>query len=101
MNSPLITELNQIISDQDNLEPTKEVSEEEIYEAVSQQSKFKAPGPDGFGAGFYQDFQDIVKDDVIGAIQAFFHSGKLLKEIKHTFITLIPKRGNAQIVNHF
>ena len=35
------------------------------------------------------------------AIQAFFHSGSLLKAFNHAFITLIPKLPNPEEVSHF
>jgi len=53
--------------------------------------KFKAPRPDGFGTAFFQDRWHIVKDDVCRAVRSFFEDGKLLKQINHTLIALIPK----------
>ena len=38
---------------------------------------------------------DIVGNEVTNAIKSFFSSGKLIKEINHTFLTLIPKIFNA------
>jgi len=35
------------------------------------------------------------------AIKSFFHDGKLLKQINHTFIALIPKMDNPTATAHF
>lgn len=61
----------------------------------------KASGPDGITALFFHSFWNIVKQDVIGAIQNFFTSGFLLKALNHTNIVLIPKRDNPTLTSHF
>lgn len=35
------------------------------------------------------------------AIKAFFHSGKILKEVNHTLIALVPKVDNPVTTNDF
>ncbi|XP_062118799.1 uncharacterized protein LOC133832476 [Humulus lupulus] len=51
----------------------------------------KAPGPDGYSSYFYQDNWNLVGLEVSAAVLSFLKSGKLLKEINATTITLIPK----------
>uniref|UniRef100_A0A0D3AZ11 Reverse transcriptase domain-containing protein n=1 Tax=Brassica oleracea var. oleracea TaxID=109376 RepID=A0A0D3AZ11_BRAOL len=46
----------------------------EIREALFSINPDKAPGPDGFSASFYQNFWDILGEDVVKDIQAFFIS---------------------------
>lgn len=48
------------------------VTAEEIKEAVFSISEQKAPGPDGYGVGFFKDTWDIISDDVILAVSDFF-----------------------------
>nr|GFA97345.1 RNA-directed DNA polymerase, eukaryota, reverse transcriptase zinc-binding domain protein [Tanacetum cinerariifolium] len=49
------------------------------------------PGPDGFTAAFFKDTWDMIGVDVIKAVKEFFTNGRLLKELNHTIIALIPK----------
>lgn len=39
---------------------------------------------------------DIVGLEVSNAVLEFFHNGKLLKEINHTILTLLPKTETPQ-----
>ncbi|KAH6786892.1 hypothetical protein C2S52_006444 [Perilla frutescens var. hirtella] len=51
----------------------------------------KAPGPDGYTLVFFKATWDITGPTLCNAVKEFFRSGKLLKQINHTIITLIPK----------
>ncbi|KAK4384371.1 hypothetical protein Sango_3067700 [Sesamum angolense] len=51
----------------------------------------KAPGPDGFSSGFYKAAWPIVGEDISKAIMDFFTTGRLLKQVNATILTLIPK----------
>lgn len=55
----------------------------------------KAPGPDGFPAGFYQTFWDVVKDDLM-ALFGQLKIGELpLCKLNFGVITLLPKKENV------
>lgn len=71
------------------------MTRDEIELVVAQANPDKAPGPDGFSADFFHKCWDMVKDDVMEAVQHFFKSGKFLREVNHTFITLVPQSDNA------
>ncbi len=73
----------------------------EIFQAVTQLSPLKTPGPDGIPAAFYQNYWSIVKQDVLQMVHAFFHSGFLLKSLNYSFITLIPKTPTPETVSQF
>jgi len=74
---------------------TREVTFEEIKRALFNMHPDKAPGPDGYNAGFFQQNWELVSPDKCAAVANFFQHGKLLKQISHTFVTLIPKTSNA------
>ena len=90
-----------IISDDDNQFLCAPVLGEEVKEAVFDLAPDKSPGPDGFPPFFFQKYWTLVGNSVIRAVQAFFHSGQLLREINHTFVALIPKIDNPSLANHF
>ena len=87
--------------DEQNLALNKPISDFEIKCVMFQIGAHKAPGLDGIPAFFFHVFWDIMKEDVIRAIQAFFHSGSLLKPLNHFYIVLIPKKPFPNEVSHF
>lgn len=89
------------ISNQQNLALTTPVTNEEIEFTIFQLRPYKAPGLDGIPTFFYQEYWDLVKYDIFNYVQAFFHSGYLLKTLNQTFITLILKKFCPDNVNHF
>ncbi|GJY49138.1 putative RNA-directed DNA polymerase, eukaryota, reverse transcriptase zinc-binding domain protein [Tanacetum coccineum] len=80
---------------------TRMVSDIEIKNVMFSMGNKKSPWPDGFTAAFFKDAWDIVRNDVILAVREFFINGKLLKELNHTIIALIPKVAAPTRVNDF
>lgn len=64
----------------------------ELQTAVFQMGKFKAPGPDGFIAGFYQKYWVEVGESVGDSVLSFLRSGFLSRALNKTFLCLIPKK---------
>ena len=93
--------IDSIISEDDNSFLIRPVLDDEIKAAVFDLAPDKTPGPDGFPPFFFQKYWSLVGNSVSKAVKAFFFSGKMLKEINHTFITLIPKVENPSSANHF
>ena len=93
--------ISSIISQEDNDLLAAPVLGEEIKIATFDLAPDKPPGPDGFPPFFFLKYWTLVGKSVIRAVQAFFHSGLMLKEINHTFLALIPKVDNPSCVNHF
>ncbi|WZY83148.1 hypothetical protein YC2023_029532 [Brassica napus] len=73
----------------------------EVKAAVFAINSDKAPGPDGFSAGFYQSFWDIIGEDIYQEVMAFFESGQLHPRYNETHIRLIPKVKEAKRVSEF
>ncbi|KAL3504645.1 hypothetical protein ACH5RR_034486 [Cinchona calisaya] len=79
------------ITDQINECLIKPFDEKEIRATVFSMHPNKTSGPDGMPPLFFQSFWHIIGKDVVEGIQSFFHSGKMLKAINETIISLIPK----------
>lgn len=77
------------------------VTDSEIKVTLFSLARGKALGPDGFSVEFYKTNWDLVGPLVIEAVQDFFASGFLLKEVNSTILTLIPKVQNATAVTDF
>lgn len=62
---------------------------------------FKAPGPDGFHARFFQRFWPLVSRSVTEAVHDVFHSGKVPETLNKTLIILIPKRSRTNCLSSY
>lgn len=51
----------------------------------------KSPGPDGYNACFYKLHWNFIGSLVINSILDIFESGRIIREINHTNIVMIPK----------
>jgi hypothetical protein len=74
---------------------------DEVATALKQMSPHKAPGPDGFSAGFYQDNWNVVGEEVCQSVLAILNSGVVDSELNFTYIALIPKTTNPIRVTEF
>lgn len=79
--------INQDLWDRANAE----FSSEDIKRAMFDMAPFKAPGPDGFHAGFYQKEWNTVGQSVIEQARSFFRTGDMPEGLNDTLISLVPK----------
>ena len=89
----VIGEMNELL--------TSEYEEWEVKAALKQMAPLKARGPDGMPPLFYQNFWHLMRGDVIHTVLHFLNSGSLPNPLNHTFITLIPKTKNLELVSEF
>ncbi|GKD11164.1 hypothetical protein Tco_1190849, partial [Tanacetum coccineum] len=64
----------------------RDVSQDEIKNALFDIDGDKAPGPDGFSSEFFKKAYDVIGKDFSSAVKEFFRSGTLLREINSTLI---------------
>lgn len=74
---------------------------EEIRAAVFSIHPGKAPGPDGFSAGFYQTFWDVIGTDIFRDVKSFFETGRMNPRQNETHLRLIPKTKGAKKVSDY
>ncbi|GJZ87098.1 RNA-directed DNA polymerase, eukaryota [Tanacetum coccineum] len=78
-----------------------EVTLEELKRAVWDCGSEKSPGPDGFSFGFYRHFWAVIENDVFKAVKHFFMYADIPKGCNSSFIALIPKIPDANLVKDF
>lgn len=83
--------LDPVITEEQNSLLIRLATASEIREAVFSIHADKAPGPDGFSAGFYHSNWDSVGESITKEVQQFFTLGSLPEKINGTHIRLIPK----------
>lgn len=74
---------------------------EEIKQVIKNGDPEKSPGPDGFSFAFYQKAWSIINDDFLLMFRLFEKGGQMLREINHTFLTLVPKKKNSLELHDF
>ncbi|CAH9111762.1 unnamed protein product, partial [Cuscuta europaea] len=77
------------------------ITDLEIKEALFDIGDNKAPGPDGYTSAFFKHNWHLVGHEFILAVKGFFGSGKLLKQLNHTLIALIPKTTHSPTASDF
>ena len=78
-----------------------EFLEGEVTLALNQMVLLKAPGPDGMLPLFFQHYWDFVGKEITTSVLSFLNSTSLSEHLNHTFITLIPKVKNPELVSEF
>lgn len=98
---PLETVVQPIISGMDTSNLAREISPSEVRVALFQMKAWKAPGVDGFQAGFYQKCWESVGKDLVNLVQDAFRTGSFNVELNQRLIVLIPKVSNPEYVKEF
>jgi hypothetical protein len=79
----------------------KPFTAEEVERALFQMAPNKAPGVDGFNAGFFQAHWQLIKPSVLSVVLGFLNGGELPAEVNKTLLVLIPKINNPQELSQF
>ena len=86
----LLSEIQPSITEEENKEVEKLISENEIIEAIWTLHLDKSPGPDGFTINFYRAAWDIIKDDLKKMLNWTRKKDKIEGATNSTFLALIP-----------
>ncbi|XP_057509176.1 uncharacterized protein LOC130791871 [Actinidia eriantha] len=90
-----------LVQEEQALSLTHPVLDKEIKDTIFDIGDEKALGPGGFSSCFFKKAWNIVSPDVCAPIKEFFRFGKLLKQISHVVIVLVPKSPNASKFEEF
>ena len=78
----------------------REVTEEDVRNGLWALKPFKAPGPDGLHAGFFQHFWHEVRNPICKEVKSIFSNGVVPDYLNDTLVTLIPKSKNPESLNN-
>ncbi|WMV40242.1 hypothetical protein MTR67_033627 [Solanum verrucosum] len=90
-----------MISEGDNIMLQSQFTEDEIKDCVMACAGDKAPGPDGYTMAFFITCWEVVKKEVVAAVQNFHDHGIFERSFNATFIALIPKKIGAKELTDF
>ncbi|GJV99694.1 putative RNA-directed DNA polymerase [Tanacetum coccineum] len=79
----------------------RDVTDDKVKSVMFSMEDDRATGLDGFTVAFFKKAWDVVGGDITCAIRDFFSNGKLLKELNHTIISLIPKVTTPAHINDY
>ncbi|KAK4388157.1 hypothetical protein Sango_2422300 [Sesamum angolense] len=80
-----------IITDEEASLLIRPITKDDVKAAVFDIEEDRAPGPDGYSSGFFKAAWPVVGEEITAAVMDFFTTGRLLKQVNATLITLIPK----------
>ena len=98
---PTISSWQSRLSEEEKCSISGEVSEEEIKAALWSLKAFKAPGPDGLHAGFFQRFWPTVGSSVINEVRKIFSERRVPVYLNTTHIALIPKIQGQETLSNY
>nr|XP_043625440.1 uncharacterized protein LOC122596860 [Erigeron canadensis] len=90
-----------VLSNEEANAMVRNVTDEEIKEALFDIDSNKAAGPNGFTSGFFKKAWNVIGKDVCDGIKEIFLNGKLLGDLNATLIALIPKIATPNRVSDF
>ena len=86
-----------------NTEQTQELSKSfiagDVVKALKTMGPLKAPGPNGYHAYFFKKYWDLVGDPICETVVGILRGHEIPEGLNETFISLIPKVSNRQIVS--
>lgn len=72
-----------------------------VWNALQEMVPTKTPGLNGFNALFYQQYWDVVGEDLTSAVLKILNDQRDPTGMNHTYITLIPKLHMFCLPSHF
>jgi hypothetical protein len=88
-------------SEDNVMQLVRHIADAEIWAALHAMAPFKAPGPDGIHAVFYQKMWGSVSCTVRKFVQDFFGMGVLPPAVNETLLVVIPKHDKPERMADF
>ena len=90
-----------VVTEDMNAKLVERYTAEEVAVAIKEMAPLKSTNPNGMSPLFFHTYWPDIGMDITEAVLSSLNSGSLLKSINYTFITLIPKVKNPEIVTEF
>jgi exonuclease III len=90
-----------MLNDEDRIRLTAPFTIDEIKLVVFSLKHNSAPGPDGIPAEFFQDFWEIIHNDLWNLFKDFYNGALDIKRLNFGLVTLIPKIDNPTDMRNF
>lgn len=84
------------ITPKQNWELLKQITMEEVKQAIFEMHPDKSPGPDGLTPAFFKKSRDIIGSDIVELVERFMQTGEIKEYINDTNIVLIPKKSRPE-----
>jgi hypothetical protein len=88
-------------SEEDNRMLMEKVTLEELKDVMNSFQKDKSPGPYGWTIEFFLGFFDTIGQDILSLFEETRLTGQMPLSSNSTFISLIPKKDNPDILDDF
>jgi hypothetical protein len=73
-----------------------------VDKIIKSMHKHKSPGPDGYIGIFFKTYWNIIKDDIMAALQQFYDMNQQdLHFLNQALVVLIPNKPNAKRISDF
>jgi hypothetical protein len=82
----MLANIPSIVSEHENNQLVRDITEEEITKPVWDMDPDKSPGPDRFSNRFYRSFWDIIKCDLKKMLNYTLHKKKIRGATNSTFL---------------
>lgn len=79
----------------------REVTKEEVYQALQEMGPYKAPGPDGFQPFFFQKNWDMVGKELASFVQGIYAGTENIASVNKTLLVFIPKISKPEVISQF
>lgn len=77
------------------------VTKDKVHKALWDMAPYKALGPDGFQACFYQSNWELMEVQVVELIRSILDGRSMPLELNRTLLVLIPKIPNPETIHNF
>lgn len=95
---PVLQSMAPRVSGEMNDALIRPVSKDEVREAIFSIKADSAPGPDGMTSRFFQKYWSIIGDQVSKEIQEVFQSRSMPSDWNFTYLCLLPKINDAELM---